>query len=241
MPVADVAAAPLQEAIAQRRLHLVLGDVDDEGKAGLLAQQMELVPVQDRVTIIDACRDDPITRAPNLMTQTLLEAFNFKASSELDRRATFLSARSGQRAWESMTLNRGYFSYYLVKGLEGDEAPAHGVTANWLDDYVSRARAAIDRELKLPSGYALEWSGQYEFLLRASARLRLIIPITLLAIFLLLYLTFRSASEALIVMLSVVYASGSMPSLRSDARHSRAFPFQRCRPCSSGSVRVRSI
>jgi Cu(I)/Ag(I) efflux system membrane protein CusA/SilA len=75
-----------------------------------------------------------------------------------------------------------------------------------LAGYVGRARAAIGRQLTLPSGYELAWSGQYELLLRAAERLRLIVPIALLAIFVLLYLAFRSSSEALIVMLSVIYA-----------------------------------
>ena len=72
--------------------------------------------------------------------------------------------------------------------------------------YVARAREAIEGQLQLPPGYLLNWSGQYEMQLRASARLRLIMPVVVLAIFALLYLIFRSASEALIVMLSVVYA-----------------------------------
>ncbi len=72
--------------------------------------------------------------------------------------------------------------------------------------YVARAREAIDRQLQLPPGYLLDWSGQYEMQVRAATRLRLIVPVVLLAIFVLLYLVFRSASEALTVMLSVVYA-----------------------------------
>jgi Cu(I)/Ag(I) efflux system membrane protein CusA/SilA len=72
--------------------------------------------------------------------------------------------------------------------------------------YVVRAREAIEGQLQLPPGYLLNWSGQYEMQLRASTRLRLIMPVVLLAIFVLLCLVFRSASEAVIVMLSVVYA-----------------------------------
>jgi Cu(I)/Ag(I) efflux system membrane protein CusA/SilA len=75
-----------------------------------------------------------------------------------------------------------------------------------LAGYVATAREAIARELELPPGYRLEWSGQYESLLRASARLRLVVPIVVATIFLLLYLIFRSASEAATVMLSVIYA-----------------------------------
>jgi len=72
--------------------------------------------------------------------------------------------------------------------------------------YVSRARQAVDRGLTLPPGYRLEWTGQYEFQVRARERLRILIPIVLFVILALLYLTFHSASEAVTVMLSVVYA-----------------------------------
>jgi copper/silver efflux system protein len=71
--------------------------------------------------------------------------------------------------------------------------------------YVDRAKAAISR-LKLPSGYTLLWTGQYEFQVRARERLKVLIPLVFFIIFMLLYMTFRSASEATIVMLSVVYA-----------------------------------
>jgi Cu(I)/Ag(I) efflux system membrane protein CusA/SilA len=72
--------------------------------------------------------------------------------------------------------------------------------------YVDTAKAAIARELKLPAGYTLQWTGQYEFQVRARERLRILIPIVFFIIFILLYMTFHSASEATIVMLSVVYA-----------------------------------
>ena len=71
---------------------------------------------------------------------------------------------------------------------------------------VDAARAAVARELRLPTGYTLQWTGQYEFQVRARERLQIIIPIVLFIIFMLLYTTFRSAAEASIVMLSVVYA-----------------------------------
>jgi copper/silver efflux system protein len=72
--------------------------------------------------------------------------------------------------------------------------------------YVSRAQAAIAEELDLPPGYTLQWAGQYEFQVRARQRLQILLPVVFLTIFMLLYLTFHSASEAAIVMLSVVYA-----------------------------------
>ena len=72
--------------------------------------------------------------------------------------------------------------------------------------YVNDARRAIADELQLPPGYTLAWTGQYEFQLRARERLQVLIPIVFVLIFLLLYMTFHSVSEAAIVMLSVIYA-----------------------------------
>jgi Cu(I)/Ag(I) efflux system membrane protein CusA/SilA len=71
--------------------------------------------------------------------------------------------------------------------------------------YVDRARSAIASAVQLPPGYTLQWTGQYEFQVRARERLRILIPIVLFIIFMLLYLTFHSVAEAVIVMLSVVY------------------------------------
>jgi copper/silver efflux system protein len=72
--------------------------------------------------------------------------------------------------------------------------------------YVDAAKAALARELRLPAGYTLQWTGQYEFQLRARERLKVLLPLVFFIIFMLLYMTFRSVSEAIIVMLSVVYA-----------------------------------
>jgi len=72
--------------------------------------------------------------------------------------------------------------------------------------YVKRARQAVDERVELPAGYSLVWSGQYEYMVRAQKRLMIVVPMTLLIIFLLLYLNFRSVSESLIVMLSVPFS-----------------------------------
>jgi Cu(I)/Ag(I) efflux system membrane protein CusA/SilA len=60
--------------------------------------------------------------------------------------------------------------------------------------------------VQFPPGYYATWSGQFEYLERAEARLKIVVPITLLIIFLLLYLNFRRITETLIVMLSVPFA-----------------------------------
>jgi Cu(I)/Ag(I) efflux system membrane protein CusA/SilA len=72
--------------------------------------------------------------------------------------------------------------------------------------YVDRAKQAIQQQVKTPAGYTLQWTGQYEFQVRARERLKVLLPLVFFIIFMLLYLTFHSASEAAIVMLSVVYA-----------------------------------
>jgi Cu(I)/Ag(I) efflux system membrane protein CusA/SilA len=75
-----------------------------------------------------------------------------------------------------------------------------------LGGYVEAARKAVQDQVKLPPGYHIEWSGQFEYLERAEARLQTVIPLTLFLIFLLLYLNFRRLTETLIVMLSVPFA-----------------------------------
>jgi Cu(I)/Ag(I) efflux system membrane protein CusA/SilA len=72
--------------------------------------------------------------------------------------------------------------------------------------YVRDAQALVARELKLPTGYWLRWSGQYEALERVKARLQVVVPLTLGIIALLLYLTFGTLAETAIVMLSLPFA-----------------------------------
>jgi Cu(I)/Ag(I) efflux system membrane protein CusA/SilA len=72
--------------------------------------------------------------------------------------------------------------------------------------YVDRARTAVASAVSLPPAYTLDWTGQYEFQVRARERLEVLLPAVFAVILLLLYLTFHSLSEAVVVMLSVVYA-----------------------------------
>jgi Cu(I)/Ag(I) efflux system membrane protein CusA/SilA len=75
-----------------------------------------------------------------------------------------------------------------------------------LGGYVADAQRAVQASIKFPPGYYVMWSGQYEYLERATARLKIVVPVTLLIIFLLLYLNFRSITETMIVMLSLPFA-----------------------------------
>lgn len=71
---------------------------------------------------------------------------------------------------------------------------------------VKAMQATVQKEVKLPPGYSIGWSGQFEYMERAAAKLQTVIPLTLAVIFLLLYLAFRSTSEALLLMLTVPFA-----------------------------------
>jgi len=72
--------------------------------------------------------------------------------------------------------------------------------------YVAEAKQAVARQVNIPAGYRLEWSGQYEAIQRVKARLQAVVPLTIGVIALLLYLTFGTVAEMLIVMLSLPFA-----------------------------------
>ncbi len=72
--------------------------------------------------------------------------------------------------------------------------------------FVDQASQLLSRELKLPVGFTYQWSGEYEFQLRARERLKLIVPVVFAVILLLLYLVFRSVAEALVLIFPTLYA-----------------------------------
>jgi len=72
--------------------------------------------------------------------------------------------------------------------------------------YVQKAQAVVREQVKLPPGYSITWSGQYEYMLRAQEKLTQVVPLTLFIILLLLYLTFGNMTEALIVMATLPFA-----------------------------------
>jgi Cu(I)/Ag(I) efflux system membrane protein CusA/SilA len=72
--------------------------------------------------------------------------------------------------------------------------------------YVEKAQQIVREKIKLPSGYSLVWSGQYEYMVRAQKRLAIVVPMTLIIIFVLLYLNFKNIAESLIIMLSVPFS-----------------------------------
>ncbi len=106
------------------------------------------------------------------------------AKVELTRGATSIRTENGQLA------------VYIFVDIVGRD----------LGGYVADAQRAVENEVKLPSGTYVSWSGQYEYLQRAEARLKIVVPVTLLVIFMLLYINFRALAETLIVMLSLPFA-----------------------------------
>lgn len=74
------------------------------------------------------------------------------------------------------------------------------------EGYVEKAKEVISERLDLPPGYFLEWAGQYEYLQRVRNKLKIMIPLTLVLIFFLLYINFRSVTETIIILLSVPFA-----------------------------------
>ena len=96
----------------------------------------------------------------------------------------------------SIRTENGQLAVYIFVDLTGRD----------LGGYVAEARDAVNKEVQLPQGMSVQWSGQFEYLERAEARLKIVVPVTLLIIFLLLYLNFRRLTETLIVMLSLPFS-----------------------------------
>jgi len=72
--------------------------------------------------------------------------------------------------------------------------------------YVARAQKIVNEQIKLPAGYTMVWSGQYEYMQRAQKRMKIVIPVTLVIIFVLLYMNFKNLVESMIVMFSLPFA-----------------------------------
>ena len=91
----------------------------------------------------------------------------------------------------------GFLSGYVYIDLAGRD----------IGGFVAAAKKAVAAQLTLPQGYVLQWSGQYENMMRVRERLQVVVPITLVLIFVLLYLNTRSAFKATVVMLAVPFSA----------------------------------
>ncbi|WP_367027307.1 CusA/CzcA family heavy metal efflux RND transporter [Methylococcus sp. ANG] len=139
-------------------------------------------------------RDDPVGLGSHILIPT------DSKSSGADSGA---NVPLGQLAHISLTLGapgirteNALLSAYVFVDLRGRD----------IGGYVEEARRAVQAAVKLPPGYFITWSGQFEYLQRAEQRLLLVVPLTLAVIFVLLYLNFGRLTETLIVMASVPFA-----------------------------------
>jgi copper/silver efflux system protein len=80
------------------------------------------------------------------------------------------------------------------------------MTGRDIGGYVEEAKKKVAEQVQLPAGYTLSWSGQYEYMQRAKERLLYVVPLTLLVIFLLLYINFKSVGRCVIVLLAVPFS-----------------------------------
>ena len=90
-------------------------------------------------------------------------------------------------------------------GIKSENARINGWTFIDIDKvdvgtYVDRAKAVVDEQLDLPAGYSINWSGQYEYMQRAKDKLTYVVPLTLVIICVLLYMSFRTFAESAIIM-----------------------------------------
>jgi len=75
-----------------------------------------------------------------------------------------------------------------------------------IESYIQTAKKSLSENLKLPVGYTMSWSGQYEYLQRAAQQLMLVVPLTLMIIFFMMYLLFKNIAEPLLIMVSLPFA-----------------------------------
>ena len=75
-----------------------------------------------------------------------------------------------------------------------------------LGSFVTEAQRAVREKVQLPSGYSVSWSGQFEYLERAAKKMRVVVPFTLAIIFVLLFMTFRNFTDALLIMATLPFA-----------------------------------
>ena len=96
-------------------------------------------------------------------------------------------------------------------GIKSENARLNGWTlvdieGRDLGSYVKAAQVLVSEQVEIPPGYSITWSGQYEYMVRAEERLKVVVPLTLLIIMLLLYLNFRNFIEVMIIMGTVPFA-----------------------------------
>lgn len=139
-------------------------------------------------------RDDPLSIGSHVLIPT--DAKSSGAESGANVPLGQLARISLTQGAPGIRTENALLSAYVFVDLRGRD----------IGSYVDEARRAVQAEVKLPPGYFVSWSGQFEYLQRAEQRLMLVVPLTLAVIFVLLYLNFGRLTETLIVMASVPFA-----------------------------------
>ena len=174
------------------RYGLTVGEVQDVIAAALGGELVTTtVEGRERFGVIvrypRELRDDPQRVAQDVLVSTMEGA-----QVPLGEVAT-VSVRKGA---PSIRTENALLSAYIYVDTRDDDLGA----------YVRAAQDAVSKSVTFPPGYYATWSGQYEYMQRAIAKMKIVVPVTLSLIFLLLYLNFRRVTESLIVMLSVPFA-----------------------------------
>ncbi len=177
---------------ALARYGLMVGDVQEVVRSGLGAQAVTTtVEGRERYTVNvrypQAFRSDPQAIAENVLIPLPNRSY-----IPLGQVAKVTLAKGPPSV---RTENAQLVVYIYVDFRDRD-----------IGGYVADAKQAVAQQVTFPQGYYITWSGQFEYLQRAEARMRVVVPVTLLIIFLLLYLNFRRLTETLIVMLSLPFA-----------------------------------
>ena len=186
---------PNRDAIA--RYGLSVGDVQDVISAALGGETVTTtVEGRERYGVIvrypSGLRDSPTAIATEVLVPVIPPGGGAGAMIPLGQLAT---VRVTQGPPSIRTENAQLVAYVYVD-MRGRD----------IGGFVSDAARAVRDQVKLPVGYRLQWSGQYESLERAGAKLKIVLPATLLVIVVLLYLNFGRLTETFIVMLSVPFA-----------------------------------
>ncbi|CAG0970800.1 hypothetical protein RHDC4_01268, partial [Rhodocyclaceae bacterium] len=186
---------PDREALA--RYGILVGDLQEVVATALGGESVTTMVVgRERygvgVRYPRELRDDPHKIAANVLVPTMGEMGQAPAMVPLGQVAK-VSIVKGAPAIR--TENALLSAYIFVDIADGD-----------IGSYVAAARQAVAEKVKFPPGSYATWSGQFEYMERAAARMKIVVPLTLAIILVLLYLNFRSLSRTLIVMLSVPFA-----------------------------------
>ena len=180
------------DALALARYGITVGDVQDV-VATALGGEMVTTTVEGRerfgvgVRYPRELRSDPDTIARNVLVPVMDGGM-----VPLGQLAT-LVVRQGPPA---IRTENSLLSVYVYVDIRGRD----------IGSYVADAQRVVRDQVKLEPGYFLTWSGQFEYMQRAVQKLKVVIPVTLLIVFLLLYLNFNRIGETLIVLLSVPFA-----------------------------------